>query len=320
MTGGYETPGKKGGGGNISKGASVSHINQHDFADEEGATLHGIANEMINGNGPTRGGRSGTVGTTETSYEDAREAAGTPVGSGNMNRDNASTFSRGAGDDFNGKSEERAGTPAMIREHSQRGEPRAGNQIRGSGQMQDMREGSHRQGDRASSPGQDQRGAGYANVSTFEQTDAASFIGQDPIAQAGDFAREDADIVFLSSEMGSGPNRQPMTRFKIHSVNLNVHSPVLSEMIDELEEDQSDLQLEEDAATLKLDNTGLMYNRPAPSLGMNEWQVVLRLARCAQKYDISRAKEVAAAYFTEQEQLGALSPFMTYAFAVQYSE
>ena len=53
---------------------------------------------------------------------------------------------------------------------------------------------------------------------------------------------------------------------------------------------------------------------------MNEWQVVLRLARCAQKYDVSRAKEVAAAYFTEQEQLGALSPFMTYAFAVQYSE
>jgi hypothetical protein len=65
---------------------------------------------------------------------------------------------------------------------------------------------------------------------------------------------------------------------------------------------------------------GLMYNRPSPSLVMNEWQVVLRLARCAQKYDVSRAKEVAAAYFTEQEQLGALSPFMTYAFAVQYSE
>lgn len=337
MTGGYETTGKKGGGGNGSKGASVSLVNHHDFADEEGATLHGIANEMINGNGPTRGGRSGTVGTTETSYEDAREAAGTPVGSGSMSRDNTSTFSRGVGDDFNGNSEERAGTPAMTREHSQRDEPRAGNQSRGSGQMQDMRESSHRQGDRASSPGQDQRGAGYANVSTFEQTDAASFIGQDPIAQAGDFAREDADIVFLSSEMGLGPNRQPMTRFKIHSVNLNVHSPVLSEMIDELEEDQSDLQLEEDSATLKLlfgewqhnvqgspthnlDTTGLMYNRPAPSLGMNEWQVVLRLARCAQKYDISRAKEVAAAYFTEQEQLGALSPFMTYAFAVQYSE
>lgn len=163
------------------------------------------------------------------------------------------------------------------------------------------------------------RGAGMANASQFEQTDAASFIGQDPIAQAGDFNRDDADVVFLSSEMGSGPNRQPATRFKIHSINLHVHSPALSEMVDDLEDSQMELQLEEDAATLKL-LFGLMYNRPAPSLGMNEWQVVLRLARCAQKYDVARAKEVAAAYFTEQEQLGALSPFMTYAFSVQYSE
>lgn len=160
-------------------------------------------------------------------------------------------------------------------------------------------------------------GAGLANTSRFEQTEAASFVGQDPIAQAGDFVDEEADMVFLSSEMGSGANRQPVTRFRIHSVNLNVHSPVLSEMIDNLADDIDEVRLEEDAATLKL-LFGLMYNRAAPALGMNEWQVVLRLARCAQKYNVARAKEVAAAYFTEQEQLGALSPFMTYAFAVQY--
>ncbi|PWN27299.1 hypothetical protein BDZ90DRAFT_174980 [Jaminaea rosea] len=61
-----------------------------------------------------------------------------------------------------------------------------------------------------------------------------------------------------------------------------------------------------------------MYNRPAPPLTMSDWQVVLRMARAAQKYDCARAKEIAAAYFTEQEQLGALSPFMAFAVSVQY--
>lgn len=162
------------------------------------------------------------------------------------------------------------------------------------------------------------RGAGTAHQTVYEHVEAhPSSSGQDPIAQAGDFNRDDADVIFLSSESGSGANRQPATRFKIHSINLHVHSPALSEMVDDVEDSQTELQLEEDAATLKL-LFGLMYNRPSPSLGMNEWQVVLRLARCAQKYDVARAKEMAAAYFTEQEQLGALSPFMTYAFSIQY--
>jgi hypothetical protein len=52
--------------------------------------------------------------------------------------------------------------------------------------------------------------------------------------------------------MGSGPNRQPVTRFRIHSVNLNVHSPILSEMVDDMEDEAGEFQLEEDAATLKL--------------------------------------------------------------------
>lgn len=199
----------------------------------------------------------------------------------------------------------------------------------GGMQLNISQQASQQAEEHTSSPGANHRasivttdsrfGAGAGNASHFEQTDAASFFGQDPIAQASDFNREDADTIFLSSEMGNGNNRQPMTRFRVHSVNLNVHSPVLSEMVDDLPESETEVRLEEDAATLKL-LFGLMYNSSAPSLGMNEWQVVLRLARCAQKYDVGRAKEVSAAYFTEQEQLGALSPFMTYAFAVQYSE
>lgn len=142
--------------------------------------------------------------------------------------------------------------------------------------------------------------------------------GGSPIATAADFNSSTAEIIFLSGETGQGASRQPVTRFRVHEVNLNVHSNVLSEMADrEDDNNNEEIVLEEDAATLKL-LFGLMYNRPSPALTMSDWQVVLRMARAAQRYDVARAKEVAAAYFTEQEQLGALSPFMTYAFAVQY--
>lgn len=162
------------------------------------------------------------------------------------------------------------------------------------------------------------RGNSVGNLSMVSQSQA----DDPPVAIAADFKSETANIIFLSSESGQGANRQPMTKFSIHEVNLNVHSAILSEMVDDEEEESEDCQdspvvLEEDAATLKL-LFGLMYNRPSPPLSMSDWQVVLRMARAAQKYDCARAKEVAAAYFTEQEQLGALSPFMTYAFATQY--
>jgi hypothetical protein len=49
------------------------------------------------------------------------------------------------------------------------------------------------------------------------------------------------------------------------------------------------LTLSADGATLKL-LFGLFYNNPAPALTMSDWQVVLRLARAAQKYDCARAK------------------------------
>lgn len=169
---------------------------------------------------------------------------------------------------------------------------------------------------------------GTSNASAFETTDHSNFVDSDPIAIAADFNSETAEIIFLSAEAGQGANRQPVTKFRIHEVNLNVHSNVLSELADTEDDDddsngtngnadRTPIHLEEDAATLKL-LFGLMYNRSSPPLTMSDWQVVLRMARAAQKYDCARAKEVAAAYFTEQEQLGALSPFMTYAFAVQY--
>lgn len=139
----------------------------------------------------------------------------------------------------------------------------------------------------------------------------------DPIATAADFTSDTAEIVFLSSATGNGANRQPVTRFRIHEVNLNVHSPVLSELVDDEEGGGGEITLEEDAATLKL-LFALMYNRPTPTLTMSDWQTCLRLARCSQKYDCARAKEVAAAYFTEQEQTGTISPFMSYAIACQY--
>lgn len=49
-----------------------------------------------------------------------------------------------------------------------------------------------------------------------------------------------------------------------------------------------------------------MYNTNAPKMGTQDWQVILRLARAAQKYDCARAKDVAASYFAEQEQLGCV--------------
>lgn len=55
--------------------------------------------------------------------------------------------------------------------------------------------------------------AGHANVSSREQTGAASMAGDDPVAQATDF--QDGDNIFMSSETGSGPTRQPATRFKV---------------------------------------------------------------------------------------------------------
>ncbi|CEH16789.1 BTB/POZ fold [Ceraceosorus bombacis] len=156
--------------------------------------------------------------------------------------------------------------------------------------------------------------AGYGNISAWDQTEASAFTGSDPVAQATDFA--DGDIIFVSSEAGSGATRQPVTRFKIHEVNLNVHSAVLSEMVDGSPEGKVHT-LEEDSGTLKV-LFSLMYNTNAPKMGMQDWQVVLRLARAAQKYDCARAKDVAASYFAEQEQLGSLSPFMTFAVGSMY--
>jgi hypothetical protein len=63
-----------------------------------------------------------------------------------------------------------------------------------------------------------------------------------------------------------------------------------------------------------------MYNRQAAQLGPGDWQKVVNLAECAEKYDVARAKETAVAYFIEQERRGAVSPFVTYSFAVQYSK
>ncbi|PWN31851.1 uncharacterized protein FA14DRAFT_182638 [Meira miltonrushii] len=156
---------------------------------------------------------------------------------------------------------------------------------------------------------------GYGS-STTSNNSTGNKNSQDPIAQAGDFNDPNAENVFLSSESGSGSTRSPVVRFRIHTANLRVHSPVLTKKTEQ--ESQKEHQLEEDSATLK-HLFSLMYNRDSPILEPNDWQMVLRLARCAQKYDVVRAKERAIAYFTKNEQSGALSPFMTYAFAVQYN-
>lgn len=249
---------------------------------------------------------SGNQVSSQGQYGNDNYAASTPQasapmggGSSNFNDNSSGSYNdRGANDSFNNNSN--------------------------SGNNNGYNAGNNQTGGQSQNAGP--QSMGTSNASAFETTDQSNFVDSDPVAIAADFNSDTAEIIFLSSEAGQGANRQPVTRFRIHEVNLNVHSNVLSEMAD-TDEDENDntngnvdrepIHLEEDAATLKL-LFGLMYNRSAPPLTMSDWQVVLRMARAAQKYDCARAKEVAAAYFTEQEQLGALSPFMTYAFAVQY--
>ncbi|PWO01333.1 hypothetical protein FA09DRAFT_10803 [Tilletiopsis washingtonensis] len=66
---------------------------------------------------------------------------------------------------------------------------------------------------------QSRMAAGHGNVSRWEQTDAASFLGSDPIAQATDF--QDGDIIFVSSEAGAAATRQPPTRFRVSSSRVD---------------------------------------------------------------------------------------------------
>lgn len=82
-------------------------------------------------------------------------------------------------------------------------------------------------------------------VSPFEQD-------IDTLKQAADFDDLDADVVFLSSKVDTKTDRQPVTRFRIHSINISVHSPVLTDMVQGASEAQVDFVLEEDAETLKL--------------------------------------------------------------------
>jgi len=63
-----------------------------------------------------------------------------------------------------------------------------------------------------------------------------------------------------------------------------------------------------------------MYNTPAAEVGDDDWPTILRLSQCAEKYDVARGREMAIAYFSEQERRGTINPFVTYSFAVQYRE
>lgn len=63
-----------------------------------------------------------------------------------------------------------------------------------------------------------------------------------------------------------------------------------------------------------------MYNTPAAMLKADDWPVVLRLMQCAEKYNVARGREMAVAYFAEQDRQGSVSPFVTYSFAVRYRE
>jgi len=74
----------------------------------------------------------------------------------------------------------------------------------------------------------------------------------DTLKQAVDFDDLDADVVFLSSKVDTKTEKQPVTRFRIHSINISVHSPVLSEMVQEASEEQIEIELDEDADVLML--------------------------------------------------------------------
>jgi hypothetical protein len=76
----------------------------------------------------------------------------------------------------------------------------------------------------------------------------------DTVVRAEDFNDLDADIIFHSSKRNSETDRQAVNRFRIHAVNLAVHSPAMMQLYESVCSSESDFEitLQEDADTLKL--------------------------------------------------------------------
>lgn len=274
----------------------------------ESANHNNNANSYGNNQSSMAGNQSTTYGNSKNESNNAYGNSNTSNKPINKSQRNLSSSGRSnSGKSASGRSNSGKGGRNSPRQNDQHGGSKGATTYNSNGTAQHL--DSHA---RTSS----NTGYGSSTTSHNSTGNRNTNNSQDPIAQAGDFNDPNADVVFLSSESGSGSTRSPVVRFRIHSVNLRVHSPVLTKNVEQ--ESRQEHQLEEDAATLK-HLFSLMYNRDSPILEPNDWQMVLRLARCAQKYDVVRAKERAIAYFTKNEQSGALSPFMTYAFAVQYN-